>query len=492
MEEESGISLETPQVRNLKDSIRKGDWNVACDIVQALNPPKKILLASIFLILEQRYLETVYNSGFVPALPMLKELSKAAFDDESKKRVHQLSVLLICKDKDAVKNYTNWDNNTNRNILWDKIRLIFPCDILLSPHRLDTLLLQARELQIINCQHHCDLLLNTSVWPLLDNHKCRENILPQKCISRLVEHTDEIWVLAVSPNGNYFASGSKDQSIILWQFSLPFRKLFVYKEHVDAVTSISWSPNSEYLASTSNDGNLLIWKPDNPDSIARLPSLVLPTAVIWVDDSNLLITGLDKLLQLITLEKYKLSATGNNQSNRFTLTISHKWNFGCRLQDVGVTFNGEFAVIVCLDRQIRVVDLKTKNLSYVLPENSAVSAICVSSNSNQILLSVTGSQPVVRLWDLDTRHVVQSYRGHQENRYVVRAVLGGPNENFVISGSEDCRIYIWSRIFGTLLKSLELHSATVNSVSWLSKTNVPYLISASDDNTIGIWAADVN
>lgn len=72
MEEESGISLETPQVRNLKDSIRKGDWNVACDIVQALNPPKKILLASIFLILEQRYLETVYNSGFVPALPMLK------------------------------------------------------------------------------------------------------------------------------------------------------------------------------------------------------------------------------------------------------------------------------------------------------------------------------------------------------------------------------------------------------------------------------------
>ena len=87
--------------------------------------------------------------------------------------------------------------------------------------------------------------------------------------------------------------------------------------------------------------------------------------------------------------------------------------------------------------------------------------------------------------------VAQTYTGHNQGRFVVRACFAGPQEQFVASGSEDSQVYIWHRHLGTLVQVLAGHSSTVNAVMYLSGAfgdAASYLLSASDDHTIRVWS----
>jgi hypothetical protein len=42
----------------------------------------------------------------------------------------------------------------------------------------------------------------------------------------------------------------------------------------------------------------------------------------------------------------------------------------------------------------------------------------------------------IRLMEIDTGEVVQSFEGHQQKQFIIRSAFGGANENFIVSGSE--------------------------------------------------------
>lgn len=82
--------------------------------------------------------------------------------------------------------------------------------------------------------------------------------------------------------------------------------------------------------------------------------------------------------------------------------------------------------------------------------------------------------------------VVQSFTGHKQNKYVLKAALGGRFDNYVLCGSEDDKIYIWNRNNGDLIDKLEGHTDTVNGISW-SPIIPNFFVSCSDDQTIKVW-----
>ena len=48
----------------------------------------------------------------------------------------------------------------------------------------------------------------------------------------------------------------------------------------------------------------------------------------------------------------------------------------------------------------------------------------------------------IHMWDVTTKQLVGTYRGHIQTRYVLRACFGGVGQSFVASGSEGNTIVV--------------------------------------------------
>jgi WD40 repeat protein len=71
-------------------------------------------------------------------------------------------------------------------------------------------------------------------------------------------HTAPIVTVTWSPDGKYIASGSKDNSIIIWN---PENGKFIQRlqGHTETVRSTVWSTDSKTLFSCSEDGSVKVW-----------------------------------------------------------------------------------------------------------------------------------------------------------------------------------------------------------------------------------------
>jgi len=70
-------------------------------------------------------------------------------------------------------------------------------------------------------------------------------------------HTDVVNVVAWSPNGNYIASGSADNTLRVWEVASG-NQMAIYRGHTGAINSIVWSPDSQHIASGSTDKTVQI------------------------------------------------------------------------------------------------------------------------------------------------------------------------------------------------------------------------------------------
>src|SRR4051812_13681437 len=79
-----------------------------------------------------------------------------------------------------------------------------------------------------------------------------------KLLSTLKGHTDWVYTVAFNPDGKTLASGSRDETIKLWDVVAGKEKATI-KGHMDGVSSMAFSPDGKTLASGSRDGTIKLW-----------------------------------------------------------------------------------------------------------------------------------------------------------------------------------------------------------------------------------------
>lgn len=130
-----------------------------------------------------------------------------------------------------------------------------------------------------------------------------------KVINRLKGHSNTINSVDISPNGEYIASGSDDNTINIWNLKKG-NLIRTLEGHNGAITSIAFSPDDNYIASGSKDQTVKIWKLDTGELDYTFEKINSPvTSVTFSSDRLYIACGTeDNFLRVWDfIEKYQTS-----------------------------------------------------------------------------------------------------------------------------------------------------------------------------------------
>lgn len=85
-------------------------------------------------------------------------------------------------------------------------------------------------------------------------------------------HSNSVTRAAMSPDGQWIATGSDDRSARVWSIQNPSR-MYEMAQHTGPITSVAFSPDGQWIATGSNDRTARVWSTRNPN---RTKLLTLP------------------------------------------------------------------------------------------------------------------------------------------------------------------------------------------------------------------------
>ncbi|CAA7271486.1 unnamed protein product [Cyclocybe aegerita] len=515
LEAESGYTMESPEVSQFRQYILDGMWSKAeAALERLMSEEDEALWDAKFLISRQKYLELVESRKPTAALQVLRnELAPLNVDSD---QLHTLSSLIMCSEPEDLRRRAGWDgaSGSSRRQLLDTLHDYIPSAVMIPQRRFAALLHQARAYQRQRCIYHNPL--RSAPFSLYSDHRCDRSDFPKITTTILEVHTDEIWNIEWSHDGAYLASASKDKTAIIWRRGssidsssspVDWSAHLILRDHTDPVGCLAWSLDDSVLL-TSAESTIKMWNTKTGVCIRSLENhhTDTVTALSWLPDgSGFISCGMDRRITIWdsegrvrdpwSLMAIRITGLTITPDSRHIVAIGMEYAAGyppasdapqSRVQAGEASSNAGGNALVSPHRMI-VVDLATKQTQSSIRLEGDLTSVQTSQDSQFALINHAPNE--IQLWDLETSRVVRTYTDLQQGRHVIRSCFGGVDGNFVVSGSEDGKIYVWHRDSGMLLECLSGHGeGSVNSVAW-NPTNERMFASCSDDQTIRIWEA---
>ncbi len=275
-----------------------------------------------------------------------------------------------------------------------------------------------------------------------------------KCVRIFKGHKRGVACVALSPNRHFAVSGSWDKTLRLWAIATG-ECLKTFKEHEDDVRSAAITPDGFFALSGSSDKTLRLWPLVTKKHLQIFEGLIVP-----LEDA------------------YKSAELTVNKSLR-----TFKGHEGT-VAAVAITRDGRFAVSGSWDNTLRLWNLATgKCLQVFKGHTNYVTAVTIMPDRQ---FAISGSRDrTLRLWNLKTGKCVRIFRGHVD---YVSAVTITSDGHFAISASWDRTLRLWKLETGECIRVFERHQEIVETVAITLDGH--FVISGSRDKTLQMWEFD--
>lgn len=101
---------------------------------------------------------------------------------------------------------------------------------------------------------------------------------------------------------------------------------------------------------------------------------------------------------------------------------------------------------------------------------------------------ITGSDDnLVKIWSTETAYLQYTLRGHDGD---ITEIVKHPTRPIIVSASSDTTLRVWNINTGAALYALDGGTKEVNSVQFSPCPDRPYLVSGNADGTVRLWNAD--
>ena len=240
------------------------------------------------------------------------------------------------------------------------------------------------------------------------------------------EHSGKVNAIAWYYDGNYFASGSDDQTVLVWNIASGSR-VGTYRGHSGKVNVVKYAPGGIRIASGSDDKTVQVWEANTGN-------------------------------QLLTYR--------GHTNNVKTLTWSP---------------DAQCIASSATDEDVQVWDAAKGSFIFIYRGHIySVNSLAWAPDRHRIASG--GGGKAVQIWDAANGHFIYAYRGHSAP---VNAVTWSPDSKIIASGSEDRTVQVWDVVTGYNIFTSLTHSSVVTAVDWSPDGSL--LASASADGFVQLW-----
>jgi WD40 repeat protein len=283
-----------------------------------------------------------------------------------------------------------------------------------------------------------------------------------------LEHSSSVEAVAFSPDGKFALSGSRDNTLKLWELSSG-REIRTLNGHSSWVSAVAFSPDGKLALSASQDKTLKLWEVLSGREILTLnghSSWV--RAVAFCPDGKLALSASqDKTLKLWEVLSGREILTLNGHSND--------------VKAVAFSPDGKLALSGSRDNTLKLWELSSgREIRTLNGHSSYVYAVAFSPDGK---LALSGSyDDTLKLWDVSNGREVRTLNGHSRS---VTAVAFSPDGKFALSGSYDKTLKLWDISSGHEVRTLNGHSRSVTAVAFSPDGKLA--LSGSDDGSTRLW-----
>ena len=302
--------------------------------------------------------------------------------------------------------------------------------------------------------------------------------------------TSDIWFLEISKNKKYIALGFSNCNISLISVNIHKNKkkinLNLYltfssneSNKKGEITSLCFSNDEKQLLVSLSTNIIKIFNVANGETIKEYNNLYNSciTSCLYLPNSNnkFFSGGVDKRLLLIDINNIPFLEIGK--------FFRIKQILYSELYNLIIIVPGSKNDIICYDLPKNKISFKIE-----IKEEIVYTNISKSDKGKYLLINISKLYPKILLYNLENTKTEDKYYGHIQRTMIIKCCFGGDKDQYIISGSEDAKVYFWERKYpGTPKYIFKGHLGMVNSVELLFND---VLLSVSDDKTLKIWTPE--
>ena len=310
----------------------------------------------------------------------------------------------------------------------------------------------------------------------------------------------EIWFLEISKNKNYICAGFSNSNISIFNIKKENKenkskitiKLFITlsangQNKRDEITAMNFSNDEKYILVGLSNYRLKIFNISNGQKIKEYQNMHTNkiTSIIPFPNSNskFITSSIDKKINILDISNI---ANIQNKDEYSELGIF------CRIKQLCYSELLNYIIIISASNtEITIYNIFTKKIEVkiITSEGSQNVYANISKKDKGKYLIYCTSPPnqksKIILYNLSTKLVEEKYTGFSQKYMIIKCCFSGPDDKFILSGSEDFIIYLWERGLGENPKyKFKGHFGIVNTIDMWGND---FIISGSDDKNIKVW-----